>query len=78
MTIEIIRDALAWCILINWGLLLWWFHFSFWLTIGHIGIIVNGLNYFIGYSGNFIIRLSDLIWGKEFANAQERLTVSNC
>jgi hypothetical protein len=78
MTIEIIRDALAWCILINWGLLLWWFLF---FTLAHDWTYryhSNGLNYFIGYSGNFIIRLSDLIWGKEFANAQERLTVSNC
>lgn len=27
MTIEVIRSALAWCIVINWGLLLWWFLF---------------------------------------------------
>jgi hypothetical protein len=27
MTIEIIRAALGWCTLINWGLLLWWFLF---------------------------------------------------
>ncbi len=27
MTIEIIRSALAWCIVINWGLMLWWFLF---------------------------------------------------
>ncbi len=32
MTIEIIRNALAWCTLINWGLLLWWFLF---LTLAH-------------------------------------------
>ncbi|MDO9566733.1 MAG: hypothetical protein Q7J15_08340 [Candidatus Desulfaltia sp.] len=25
MTIEIIRDALLWCAVINMGLLLWWF-----------------------------------------------------
>jgi len=25
MTIEIIRDALLWCVVINMGLLLWWF-----------------------------------------------------
>lgn len=27
MTIEIIRDALLWCIVINMGLLLWWLLF---------------------------------------------------
>jgi len=27
MTIEVIRGALAWCTVINWGLLLWWFLF---------------------------------------------------
>ena len=27
MTIEVIRSALAWCIVINWGLLLWWLLF---------------------------------------------------
>ena len=27
MTIEIIRDALAWCTVINWVLLLWWLLF---------------------------------------------------
>ena len=32
MTIEIIRNALGWCTLINWGLLLWWFLF---LTLAH-------------------------------------------
>ena len=32
MTIEIIRGALAWCTLINWGLLLGWFLF---LTLAH-------------------------------------------
>lgn len=32
MTIEIIRDALGWCTLINWGLLLCWFLF---LTLAH-------------------------------------------
>ena len=25
MTLEIIRDALAWCTVINWAILLWWF-----------------------------------------------------
>ena len=25
MTIEIVRDALLWCFIINMGLLLWWF-----------------------------------------------------
>jgi hypothetical protein len=25
MTVEIIRDVLAWCAVINYGLLLWWF-----------------------------------------------------
>jgi len=25
MTIEIIRDALGWCAVINFGLFLWWF-----------------------------------------------------
>ena len=25
MTLEVIRDALAWCTLINWAILLWWF-----------------------------------------------------
>jgi len=25
MTIEVIRDVLAWCAVINYGLLLWWF-----------------------------------------------------
>jgi hypothetical protein len=32
MTLENIRSALAWCMLINWGLLLWWFLF---LTLAH-------------------------------------------
>ena len=32
MSLEIIRDAFAWCILINWGLLLWWFLF---ITLAH-------------------------------------------
>lgn len=27
MTIEIIRDVLLWCVVINMGLLLWWFLF---------------------------------------------------
>ena len=27
MTLEIIRDALAWCTVINWAILLWWFLF---------------------------------------------------
>ena len=27
MTLEIIRDALGWCTLINFALLLWWFLF---------------------------------------------------
>ena len=27
MTLEVIRDALAWCAVINMGLLLWWFLF---------------------------------------------------
>jgi len=27
MTLEIIRDALAWCTVINWVLLLWWLLF---------------------------------------------------
>lgn len=32
MTLESIRSVLAWCTLINWGLLLWWFLF---LTLAH-------------------------------------------
>ena len=32
MTIETIRSALAWCTLINWALLIWWFLF---LTLAH-------------------------------------------
>ena len=32
MTIEIIRDVLAWCSVINIGLLLWWFLF---FTLAH-------------------------------------------
>jgi hypothetical protein len=32
MTIEIIRDVLGWCAVINIGLLLWWFLF---LTLAH-------------------------------------------
>ena len=32
MTIEIIRDVLAWCAVINIGLLLWWVLF---LTLAH-------------------------------------------
>ncbi len=32
MTIEIVRDVLAWCAVINLGLLLWWFLF---LTVAH-------------------------------------------
>jgi hypothetical protein len=32
MTIEVIRSALAWCTVINWGLLLWWFLF---FTLAH-------------------------------------------
>ncbi len=32
MTLEIIRDALAWCTVINWGLLLWWVLF---ITLAH-------------------------------------------
>lgn len=32
MTLENIRSVLAWCTLINWGLLLWWFLF---LTLAH-------------------------------------------
>ncbi len=27
MTLEIFRDALGWCTIINFGLLLWWFLF---------------------------------------------------
>ena len=27
MTIEIVRDALLWCFVINMGLLVWWFMF---------------------------------------------------
>ena len=27
MTLEVIRDALAWCTIINWAILLWWFLF---------------------------------------------------
>ena len=32
MTIELIRNALAWCAVINIGLLLWWFLF---FTLAH-------------------------------------------
>ena len=32
MTLEIIRSALAWCTVINWVLLLWWFLF---FTLAH-------------------------------------------
>ena len=32
MTLEIIRDALGWCTVINFGLLLWWFLF---FTLAH-------------------------------------------
>ncbi len=32
MTLEIIRSALAWCAVINLGLLLWWFLF---FTLAH-------------------------------------------
>lgn len=32
MTIEIIRNTLAWCTVINIGLLLWWFLF---ITLAH-------------------------------------------
>jgi hypothetical protein len=32
MTIEVIRAALAWCTVINIGLLLWWFLF---ITLAH-------------------------------------------
>jgi hypothetical protein len=32
MTIEIIRDVLAWCTVINWAFLLWWFLF---FTLAH-------------------------------------------
>ena len=32
MTVEVIRSALAWCTLINWGLLLVWFLF---FMLGH-------------------------------------------
>ena len=32
MTLEVIRSALAWCTLINWGLMLWWFLF---FTLAH-------------------------------------------
>lgn len=27
MTIELLREMLGWCVLINFGLLLWWFGF---------------------------------------------------
>ena len=27
MTLEIVRSSLAWCIVINMGLLIWWFLF---------------------------------------------------
>ena len=32
MTLEIIRDALGWCTVINFGLLFWWFLF---FTLAH-------------------------------------------
>ena len=32
MTMEMIRSALGWCILINFGVLLWWFA---WFTLAH-------------------------------------------
>jgi len=32
MALEMIRDALAWCIVINWVFLLWWFLF---ITLAH-------------------------------------------
>ncbi len=32
MTVEIVRDVLAWCTVINVGLLLWWWLF---LTLAH-------------------------------------------
>jgi len=32
MTIEILRNVLAWCTVINFGLLLWWFAF---FTLAH-------------------------------------------
>ena len=32
MTVEIVRDTLAWCTVINLGLLIWWFMF---LSIAH-------------------------------------------
>lgn len=32
MTLDVIRDALLWCFIINMGLLMWWFLF---LTLAH-------------------------------------------
>ena len=32
MTLEMIRDALGWCTVINFGILLWWFLF---FTLAH-------------------------------------------
>ncbi len=32
LTIELIRAALGWCIVINMGILLWWF---FWFILAH-------------------------------------------
>jgi hypothetical protein len=32
MTIDMVREALLWCLIINMGLLLWWFLF---FTLGH-------------------------------------------
>jgi hypothetical protein len=32
MTIEVLRSTLAWCIVLNWAFLLWWF---LWFTLAH-------------------------------------------
>ena len=32
MTVDVVRDVLGWCAIINMGLLLWWFLF---MTIAH-------------------------------------------
>ncbi len=36
MSVETVRDALLWCAVINYGMLLWWFVF---FRFGHAGML---------------------------------------
>lgn len=68
MTVDVIRDVLGWCAIINMGLLLWWFLF---MTVAHdwvyrvhgkwFGLSVEGFDS-IHYAGMAFYKLCILLF----------------